>query len=381
MLTLARELHSLGWEVAICSGGMLAIDAPTGSAAAGTLGRSKAPNPEDYARAGVSHIEVAFPRLRRRRDVWRLLALPVAAWQVIQTAQRFRPSVVHSHSRQMGLYAALIHLLTGVPVVSTVHNPVPTNNAVWRRTMGDRVVAVSTEIQAIVVRDYGVPHHRVRVVPAGADALHFRPPSEDERTEARSAWGIAPGVFVLAFVGSLTPNKRPELLADAVASLVADGRDVVALVAGLGPSERGIWSQAHELGVTSRVRLLGYREARSVLWAADAFVLPSRSEGSPVVVAEAMLSGVPVLCSPAAAAQHVTPGVTGFVIRDEGTADMVRQIGELIDRPDLHARLAAQALDAARERVSSAGMARSIVATYNEAIELGDGKEERSADV
>lgn len=367
MLTLGAELRKAGWEVAICSGGVLPgqthLDIVTGQEQA-----TRSPGPEDYERAGIRHFEASVPASPHRlRDLPQLLLVPVAMWQVLRAIRRFRPDIVHSHSRQMGLYARVAQLLLRVPFVSTVHSPVTPRNRLWAATtfLGSAVISVSDEIRSSLVRDYRVSPERVRIIAPGADAEHFRPPTSEERRIARGRWGIEPGPLVLAFLGSLTANKHPETLVQAVADLVGSDRDVVALFAGRGPAEAEIATLAAELGVVGRVRLLGYQDARSVLWATDALVLPSGSEGSPLAVVEGMLSGLVVLSTAAGgAAQQLTPGRTGMVFELGAHRELAERISELIDRPALRDELAGHALQDARDRYSSASMAAAVAGVY-----------------
>jgi glycosyltransferase involved in cell wall biosynthesis len=371
MLTLGSELRQLGLEVAICSGGALAGNTHL-NIATGLPQALRSPVPEDYERAGIRHFGASIPASPHRlSELPRLLLLPVAMWQVLRAVRRFRPDVVHSHSRQMGLYARVAQLLIGIPFVSTVHSPVTPRNRLWAATtfLGARVLAVSDEIQAGLIRDYRIPPERVRVVPPGPDASHFRPPSPEERRSARERWGLAADQFVVTFVGSLTPNKHPETLVEAVADLAGAGRDVVLLLAGRGPVEADVTARASDLGVGDRVRLLGYQDARSVLWAADAFVLPSRSEGSALVVPEAMLSGVVVLSTPVSGAvRQLIPGTTGFLFDHENHRELAQRLEELIDRPELRTSIAARALEEARAHYSSTAMVEAVADTYDEAV-------------
>jgi glycosyltransferase involved in cell wall biosynthesis len=231
--------------------------------------------------------------------------------------------------------------------------------------MGSAVVAVSDEIRTILIRDYAVEESRVQVVAPGADAHHFRPPDVEERRLARRQYGVRPGQSVLAFIGSLNANKRPDTLVEAVADLVGSGYDVALLMAGTGSAEELLRLQVARLGIADRAQLLGYQDSRSVLWAADILVLPSRSEGSPLVVVEAMLSGVVVMCTAAGgAAQQVTPDVTGVVFADGDHQGLARRIAGLIDDPQLRGVMATAALDDARDRFSSTRMAKAIEDTY-----------------
>lgn len=369
MLTLGSELKQLGWEVAICSGGPLGDHLDLDMSSTATRA-SRAPVPGDYEDAGISHFETSFPtRVHHLRDLPRLLLVPASIWQVMRAVRQFRPSLLHSHSRQMGIYGLAVQKLMGIPFVSSVHNPVPTTNRLWASTIGVRAVAVSDEIMAILARDYGVEPGRVRVVPPGADANHFRPPSPEERRLAQQHHGIRSGQFVLAFVGSLTTNKRPDTLVAAISVLLESGYDVAALIAGEGPVEESIRQQATRQGIETRVQLLGYQDTRSVLWASDTLVLPSRSEGSPLVVAEAMLSGVVVVSTPAGAAQQLMSDVTGLTFTYGDHDGLASKVAELIDHPDRRDGMAARALEDARSRFSSARMARAIEEEYLAALQ------------
>ncbi len=376
MLTLGGELRQLGWEVGICSGGPLLARANTG-ADEGTRRERHEPVPRDYEDAGIAHFGVRFPFMPHRlRDLPELLRIPLAMWQVISAVRRFRPAVLHSHSRQMGIYARVVERLVGVPFVSTVHSPITPSNRLWSASalLGSRAMAVSDEIRNDLIRDYRMDPARIMVVPPGADADHFRPPNPEERQSARHRHGLQPGQFVLAFIGSLNANKRPDTLIDAIAVLRASGQDVVALLAGKGPEEQAIRDRvsAQRLGAT--VRLLGYQDARSLLWAADALVLPSQREGFGLVVAEGMLSGVVVLATPAGgASQQLTPGVTGFVFEVGDHGELARRIRELIERPELRASMAVRAREQARRLFSSVAMARTVAATYVEALNIPPG--------
>jgi glycosyltransferase involved in cell wall biosynthesis len=76
-----------------------------------------------------------------------------------------------------------------------------------------------------------------------------------------------------------------------------------------------------------------------------------------------------VLCTPAAAAQKVTPDVSGVVFDVGDSEGLARRVRQLIEQPDVRGAMAARALDEARNRFSSTQMARSIEETYLHALE------------
>ncbi len=370
MLTLGTALKRSGWEVALGSGGPL-VDGVPSDAGTGIKRDGFPPLAEDYERAGIAHFEVSIPnRPRRLRDLPQLLRFPLATSQVIRAVRRFRPSVLHIHTRQMGTYARVVQALMGVPFVSTMHNPVHARSRLFAKTtfLGSMAVAVSNEIEGILISEYGVDPDRVRVVLPGSDAEYFRPPTLEERRLAREHFAIERDQFVLAFIGSLITRKRPDTLIEAVADLVGSGRNVVALLAGRGAEEEALRTQATKLGIVTRVRFLGHHDARDVLWSSDALALPSESEGFGMVLAEAMLCGVVVLRTPSGGADQFRPDVTGVVFEIGDHEELARRIADLIDRHDFREEMASHALEDARDRFSSSRMARTVEEIYTDVM-------------
>src|SRR5215213_5344083 len=158
MLTLGSELMKLGWEVAVCSGGRLVDGGPSETATEGTSDGFP-PVAEDYRRAGIAHFDVSIPRRPGRlRDLPELLKLPLAMWQVLIAVRRFRPQVLHIHNRSMGWYARAVQAVTGVPFISTIHNPMPSQGRLWLATtyFGSTAVVVSSEIRDLIISGYRI---------------------------------------------------------------------------------------------------------------------------------------------------------------------------------------------------------------------------------
>lgn len=252
--------------------------------------------------------------------------------------------VVHAHSH---LYfatnlAALRRRLGDTTLAITNHGLYSQNAPAWVFDLYLRTIGRWTFEQADVVfcytaedrdrvREFGV-ETRIDVVPNGIDTDRFRPngPESDLIDHDGS---------VVLFVGRLVEGKRPN---DAVAAVqrLAEERDVRLYVAGEGPLQAEL-AGAH-------VEFLGqlpYEAMPAVYRAADALVLPSRAEGLPRTILEAMASGVPVVVSdleqvaPVVGDSGVTVpvgDVAGFVaglesVLDEGVADPRTRIVEQFD--------------------------------------------------
>jgi glycosyltransferase involved in cell wall biosynthesis len=179
-------------------------------------------------------------------------------------------------------------------VYSFVHDPVVEVSGRAKTTalrmMLRRVAAavVMWDRAAVEVRRrYGLSGHRLTVIPNARRADHFVPVSSVEQFAAREVLGLPVGAPVVAFVGALSPEKRPALACDAVA--LVEG--VHLLVVGDGPLRDGL--DQHPLVGAGRVLFVGGLDDTRVGYAAaDLLLVTSSTEAGPGVVVEAALSGV-----------------------------------------------------------------------------------------
>jgi glycosyltransferase involved in cell wall biosynthesis len=152
-------------------------------------------------------------------------------------------------------------------------------------------------------------------------------------------------------VARLEPRKGQEVLLEAVAQLRRDGHEVSLEVVGDGPARERAERRAEELGIAGSVTFAGAvdRERVADHYArADVFCLPSFAEGVPVVLMEAMASGLPVVATQVMGIPElVQDGRTGRLV-PPGRADaLATALRELAADGDLVARLG----EAARRRV------------------------------
>jgi glycosyltransferase involved in cell wall biosynthesis len=296
-----------------------------------------------------------------------------AAVALATEIRRVRPDVVHLHSTKAGLVGRPVARLLGVPAVYTPHG------TSWRytgRLLGrvqiaceracrlatDVLLAVCPEEARLFVDEVGVPAARVRVAANGV-AIPDRGGLATARVRERAALGIPPTARWLVFVGRLTREKGLDVLLRALATPAgADGL----LVVGDGADRAALEARAATAAVP--VRFCGYQTDPSpFLAAADACVQPSRSEGLPFAVLEAMAHGLPVVATDVGGVAAAV-GACGVVVPPEqpdALADAIRAL--LAD----DARRAALA-EAGRARVARefglSVMAAGIEAAYAAAV-------------
>lgn len=145
------------------------------------------------------------------------------------------------------------------------------------------------------------------------------------------------------FIGRLRIRKAVEVLLEAVKRLGAEGESKVPLwIVGDGEQRRSLEETVRRLGLAHRVRFLGRRnsaEVRDLLSRARALVVPSTYEGMPLVILEAMESGVPVVASAVSGIPEVVQDkVTGWLVPAEDADALARALAETLDKTECRRR-------------------------------------------
>jgi glycosyltransferase involved in cell wall biosynthesis len=124
-----------------------------------------------------------------------------------------------------------------------------------------------------------------------------------QRDALRKEWGITANCKVLLYTGRMTSLKNPVFVVDILKELltVTVTQDVVAVFVGKGELEEAVLERIKELGLTDKVRMLGWRnDIAEIMQAADVFVFPRveyPKEGLGLVVVEAQAAGLRMVIS------------------------------------------------------------------------------------
>jgi glycosyltransferase involved in cell wall biosynthesis len=293
------------------------------------------------------------PRLRSRLGLWDAAALAAVRRALRSSAA----DVVHTHSSKAGVIGRLAAKSIGVASVHTVHGwsfndelpaPVRRGAILAERAMAtitDALVVVSErDAQAGLAARIGhlEQYHLIR---SGISFTELAVAADTAPPDA-SEWERP----IIATVGRLAPQKDPTLLVRAFASVRARLQRGSLVMVGDGPLRNAVLAEAQALGVSAAVHVLGVRtDAAAVLAQADVFALPSRWEGLPRAMIEAMVLGVPVVATAVGGVGDVLrDGETGFVVRvgdADGLADAL--VDAIRDEPRASRVAAAARLETA----------------------------------
>ncbi len=250
---------------------------------------------------------------------------PLQKWLTRQIIAREKPDIVHSWMRQ-GAGLAGRPKGKNAPVVlgwfGGYYNPAKFKNCA-------HLIGVT---QAIVVHmiQNGVPEPLAHYIPTFPDIAPDAPIKKEALDTPQSA-------RVLLTLSRLHPKKGLDTFLGALKELP----DCVAWLAGDGPLRRELEALAHKLGVSGRVRFLGWRTDRAALLrAADVCVLPSRYEPFGTVVLEAWAAGTPlVACASAGPAAHVAHEINGLLVPIDDGAALAAALRRTLDDVALRSRL------------------------------------------
>jgi glycosyltransferase involved in cell wall biosynthesis len=266
------------------------------------LYRRPAPGPErhpwvDEARAqGIDAEQIPDPG-----------ALSVIAAR--RLARRVRSSgaeILHTHDYKTNMLGGLAarRVDRSMAWVATVHLHTTTSRRLrlyraldlFLLRLADRVITVSREQRRLLLRR-GVDRRRIALIPNVIDAAAFAARAEDPLA-TRDRLGLAAAAPVVTLVGRLTAQKGVDSFLDAAHFVRERQPEAAFLVVGNGPGRSRLETQADALGLDGAVHFLGYRdEVAPILAASDVVVVPSRAEGLPLVLLEALAVGRPVVAS------------------------------------------------------------------------------------
>lgn len=294
-----------------------------------------------------------------------------ALFEHARAIRSFSPHILHANQAWpwacgYGELAAL--LLGGVRVLAVDHLPVggalPRLRVHGRRLLARRLdahVSVGEHAAREVEELLGLPRGAVGAVPNGVPrAALLKAPAE------RSAPTHGP---VVGSLGRLTEQKGYDLLVRALPDL--PGARLV--LVGDGPAREQLEALARELGVADRLAITGWcADARSRLPELDVFALPSRWEGMPLGILEAMHAGLPVLASDVGSvAEAVGDGETGFLVKRDDVAEIRDRLRRLLADPPLRAQMGRRGRELALARFTDDAMARRYEAIYQALADRG----------
>jgi len=305
-----------------------------------------------------------------------------------------RNDIVHLHGYSAkNVVVTMAAKALGKPIVMTLHtaghdepDAIDRHGSLarWAFRSATRYTSVSPALVDAFLAA-GMPPEQIVLVPNGIDIDRFTPAETTEREALRASLGLGVDRPVIAFVGFFSKDKQPRVLFDAWLRLQATGRlDATLLFVGattstyfevdntIAPAMQADAAASH---VADRLHFAGItRDVPAYLRAADIFVLPSRREGLPVALLEAMACGLPCVASrlPGSTDAIIEHGVNGLLTPPGDAPAIADAIERLLKDPAERRRLGAAARATIVQRYSSGYVADCWLEAYQSVDPLSE---------
>jgi glycosyltransferase involved in cell wall biosynthesis len=344
-LTIAAEATRRGWEVIAAFPAVAALESLA----------------KDYGRLGGRYrpLKVAIPKGREGNDKAVVFA------RLLRTARvllRVRPELVQVvlpwPDAGLGPLLACGLFRTPTAVVFQIAGERheftgKTRRAyLWAKGRRQRWVAVSEQNRQALANGFGIDRSEIELTHNGARPEVFEQPDDpDARAAVRRELGLPVDAVLVLSVGRLHHQKGFDFLPMVVPHVVAEFPNVRFAIAGDGPDRESLERALCERGIADRVHVLGRRsDVPRLLAAADLFAFPTRLEGHPFALMEAMAAGVPVVTSAASGIPElVTDRENGVLFRPNDPCDFLEALRWALRHPEAMARMGEAGRARARE--------------------------------
>jgi glycosyltransferase involved in cell wall biosynthesis len=242
----------------------------------------------------------------------------------------------------------------------------------WARGRGQRWLAVSDQNRDAIAATFGFPADDIRTIYNGVPTPDEPDPREvtSARQAVRDELGLDSEARIVLSTGRLHDQKGYTDLLEVLPRALEGRPETFLAWAGDGEMRGKLESEIRGRGLQDRVRMLGRREdVPRLLQASDLFLLPSRYEGHPFALLEAMAMHVPTVSSDAGGSPEIMrDGVDGLIHKRGDTDDLARQLVWALDHPTEMRAFA----DSARSRVAEFSDTRMLDETLALLRELAD---------
>jgi L-malate glycosyltransferase len=300
---------------------------------------------------------------------------PAALWQMRRALRRLRPDVLHYNDSHAIQGMGMASLGMRVPArIAARRVDFPLRSARPYRWFCDRVVCVSQAVRR-VCRDGGLPETMLRVVHDGVDPDRV---ARGDRQRGRESLGLDDGQPLLVCVAKLTDHKGHRFLLEALPAVIQKAPSVVVALAGDGELQETLQRQAKQLGVSSHVRFLGFRDdVPDLIRAADLFVLPSHLEGLCSTLIDVMLAERTIVTTTAGGIpdllgnDDLSGAPVAWMVPPRDPNSLAIAILDALASPEKCAGMQKRARRRAEDRFTADCMVEGTLAVYREAIDVG----------
>lgn len=296
--------------------------------------------------------------------------------QLVQWLLKHKPDVVHTHLFTADSWGRLAAAITRTPVIySTVHSTNSWKN--WLHRTIDRilarfstkVIACSGEVAKVLTEKDHIPSTRIKTIMNGISLTRF---DSINTVDLIKEFDISPKAISIAMVGRLHPAKGHQDILQVMEYFLRENVSCSLIIIGSGELQKDIQTQIQKRRLEQVVTLAGQRnDVLQILSAVDIFVMPSRWEGLPMALLEAMALGKAVIATAVGGIPEViNDNQNGFLVPPGDICSLQSKLRNLIADETLRKRLGKEARSVVYNRFNAAIVARQYESLYSDCLEL-----------
>lgn len=295
----------------------------------------------------------------------------------------FNPHIIHAHAATIAGYVGfMLSRKYNLPLICTLHGSdiyvyphydlLSMNITKKLISEADQLVSVSNALKT-EANNIAKPKKEIRVIYNGCDSTTFVC-NKEARKHIRTEFGISEHDKVLVFIGRIEENKGVFELLESFKRLHLLHPDLHLMLVGHCPGSNPLDMILPSSKLSERIHVVGkqpHGEISYYLSSADIFILPSYSEGLPMVVLEAMACSLPVIATRVGGIpEAVEEGKSGILIDKKNVDSLTDAIEYLITNGDMALRMGNYGHEVVKHKFSWGKSAEGIINAYREIINV-----------
>lgn len=310
---------------------------------------------DKFEKEGIKVIKVPFPKEENYliQVIKYLICIPICLKEI----RKVFPDIIHIHRTMTSYIGKISKFIYKIPFIITYHRArLPKIYPFVCKA--DGAIAISNELYIEILNRYKYEEKQVIKIHNGISKKEFNLLGEKQENKIKK----------ILYVGTLNKRKGIDILLEALWKVEEKYQ---LLLVGSG-DEKWVKELINKFNLNTKVELLGYQNPKRFYSVADIFILPSREEGFPLCVLEAMFMKCAIIRSNVEGAEEQINKENGFLFENENIEELREKIKILLKDNELLKRFKEKAFDYATKNFTSEIMAEKTIKFYNKIIEKGN---------
>lgn len=320
------------------------------------------PNTWLAAQAKKNDIKVLYAPLLRAID-------PKSVYLLLKYIQSCKIDVVHSHNSKDSYSGLIAAKLSGIPFIRARHNDlVKKPGPIY--PFSDLIITTGEKIKLELV-NFGISSEKIISIPSFPPSEDFIP-NQDRRDRIRKTYGVEnSSIPIIGTLAGFNPRKRPDFIFEELSDLILKYPDLKYLIA--GPDEKPEYRQKVEEEIIEKnfqnhVHYVGFVDPASFLDAIDIYLCPSRKEGVPQAVMQAMIMGKAVVSTEVGGVPYLNAEDNLLLSGLDDSTKFAKNLETLLQNPELTKKLGSKNRELALERFNRDQMKKLLKEAYEKVV-------------